>query len=62
MNYPIDTENHTLPDVMASKTGFKKVSTGIEGFDAIAHGGIPQGRTTLLSGTSGSGKTVCMPQ
>jgi circadian clock protein KaiC len=35
-----------------------KVPTGMEGFDEIAHGGIPKGRTTLVSGTSGAGKTV----
>ncbi|MBX2886250.1 MAG: circadian clock protein KaiC [Granulosicoccus sp.] len=36
----------------------KKLSTGITGFDAIANGGLPKGRTTLLSGTAGSCKTV----
>ena len=36
----------------------EKVPTDIIGFDEIAHGGIPKGRTTLLSGTSGSGKTI----
>jgi KaiC/GvpD/RAD55 family RecA-like ATPase len=35
-----------------------KLRTHIEGFDLISHGGLPQGRCTLLSGTSGSGKTV----
>jgi circadian clock protein KaiC len=35
-----------------------KVATGIAGFDEIAHGGIPKGRTTLISGTTGSGKTI----
>src|SRR3990167_5654889 len=35
-----------------------KLPTGINGFDEIAHGGIPKGRTTLISGTSGSGKTI----
>lgn len=43
---------------MASKTEIEKISTGINGFDEVAHGGIPKGRTTLVSGTSGSGKTV----
>ena len=38
--------------------GLEKIATGISGFDKIAYGGIPKGRTTLLSGTSGSGKTV----
>lgn len=36
----------------------KKLPTGIVGFDQIANGGIPMGRSTLLSGTAGSGKTV----
>jgi circadian clock protein KaiC len=35
-----------------------KIKTGIAGFDEISKGGIPQGRTTLVSGTSGSGKTL----
>ena len=35
-----------------------KTATGIPGFDFIAHGGMPLGRTTLLSGTAGSAKTV----
>ena len=36
----------------------KKINFGIEGFEVISEGGIPKGRTTLLSGTSGSGKTL----
>jgi len=43
-------------------TGVSKVATGILGFDEIAHGGIPEGRTTLLAGTSGSGKTIMAMQ
>jgi circadian clock protein KaiC len=39
-------------------TGLEKAKTGIMGFDEIAHGGIPKGRTTLVAGTSGSGKTI----
>jgi len=39
-------------------TGVEKIPTGVVGFDEIAHGGIPKGRTTLLAGTSGSGKTI----
>lgn len=35
-----------------------KISTGIPGFDIFSEGGLPQGRTTLLSGTAGSGKTI----
>ena len=36
----------------------QKLPTGITSFDVIAKGGLPQNRTTLLSGTAGSGKTV----
>lgn len=35
-----------------------KIGMGVEGFEVISQGGIPKGRTTLLSGTSGSGKTL----
>ncbi|MCB8985910.1 MAG: circadian clock protein KaiC [Ardenticatenaceae bacterium] len=35
-----------------------KLKTGIPGFDDITNGGLPQGRTTLISGTAGSAKTV----
>jgi circadian clock protein KaiC len=36
----------------------EKLPTGIESFDQIAEGGLPRNRTTLVSGTAGSGKTV----
>ena len=35
-----------------------KSSTGITGFDEITGGGLPSGRTTLLVGGPGSGKTI----
>jgi len=35
-----------------------KAPTGITGFDEICGGGLPRGRTTLLVGGPGSGKTV----
>lgn len=35
-----------------------KVPTGVSGFDEITGGGLPRGRTTLLAGGPGSGKTV----
>jgi circadian clock protein KaiC len=35
-----------------------KAATGITGFDGISGGGLPQGRSTLLLGGPGSGKTV----
>jgi circadian clock protein KaiC len=36
----------------------EKLPTGMAGFDIIAKGGLPRNRTTLISGTAGSGKTV----
>ncbi len=35
-----------------------KALTGIEGFDEITNGGLPRGRTTLIEGGPGSGKTI----
>jgi len=35
-----------------------KAPTGIEGFDEMTGGGLPQGRTTLFEGGPGCGKTV----
>lgn len=35
-----------------------RVEVGIPGFDSLALGGLPQGRTTLLAGSPGCGKTV----
>lgn len=36
----------------------EKIELGIPGFDTIGEGGIPGGRTTLVSGSAGSGKTI----
>jgi circadian clock protein KaiC len=36
----------------------ERLETGIPGLDALGFGGLPKGRTTLLTGTTGSGKTV----
>ena len=42
----------------AHSTAVQKLSTGISSFDVIAKGGLPKHRTTLVSGTAGSGKTI----
>ena len=46
-------EDQRLPD-----SGIEKSPTGIEGVDEITGGGLPRGRTSLLLGGPGSGKTV----
>lgn len=38
--------------------GIVKAPTGIAGFDELTGGGIPRGRTTLIAGGSGCGKSV----
>ncbi|MBD2654705.1 circadian clock protein KaiC [Synechocystis sp. FACHB-383] len=35
-----------------------KCPTGIQGFDEITNGGLPQGRPTLICGSAGCGKTL----
>ena len=46
----------------AEPAALPKIKSGIPGFDEISMGGIPKGRATLVSGTSGSGKTVFAAQ
>ncbi len=36
----------------------EKTPTGIKGLDEITYGGLPKGRTTLVAGSAGSGKTL----
>lgn len=36
----------------------ERLSTGIPGLDALLRGGLPRGRTIILSGVSGTGKTT----
>jgi predicted ATP-dependent serine protease len=47
-----------MEDITTETIGTIKVPTGICGFDSISKGGLPAGRTTLVVGTPGSGKTV----
>jgi len=46
--------NHKTPPA----PNLPKARTGIEGFDEITDGGLPKGRTTLVEGSAGSGKTI----
>jgi len=48
MRQPRDSRAHAL----------RKAPTGVTGFDGITRGGLPRGRTTLLGGGPGSGKTI----
>lgn len=44
-----------MPDI---DTHLPKAPTGIAGLDEILDGGLPQGRSTLVCGTAGCGKTL----
>src|SRR5689334_1271111 len=39
-------------------SALKKLETGVPGLDILTLGGIPEGRSTLVTGKSGTGKTV----
>ena len=39
----------------------ERIKTGVPGFDGLIEGGIPKGRSVLVSGATGTGKTIfCM--
>src|SRR4029079_14690528 len=42
----------------STPTSLAKVATGIDGFDELTGGGLPQGRPTLVCGGPGCGKTL----
>src|SRR4028119_1502963 len=54
--------NLTEQEKVLSPVGVQKIRTMIEGFDDISHGGLPSGRATIVSGTSGTGKTMLAVQ
>jgi circadian clock protein KaiC len=43
-------------------TVLERVKTGVNAFDELVMGGLPRARTTVVSGTPGSGKTVFATQ
>ena len=52
-----------LRDFWQSRTregGVQKLETGIDGFDELLEGGLPEGRVTLVSAGPGCGKTVLL--
>lgn len=44
--------------IVTNKKSLPKSPTGIKGLDEITFGGLPKGRTTLVAGSAGSGKTL----
>src|SRR3954454_9542107 len=41
-----------------SRVPLSKTPTGIDGLDEVTGGGLPKGRTTLVWGSAGCGKTL----
>ena len=39
-------------------TDIRRLETGVPALDQLLHGGIPEGRATLVTGRSGTGKTI----
>src|SRR5688572_32602005 len=51
-----ENDDLDVPDVL------ERVRTGVDAFDELVMGGLPRGRTTVVGGTPGSGKTVFATQ
>jgi circadian clock protein KaiC len=45
-------------NISTVRGGVEKIPTGIRGFDEVLEGGVPKGRTLLIIGSTGTGKTV----
>jgi circadian clock protein KaiC len=48
------SDSHTAP----ARPGLDKIPSGIRGLDEITGGGLPKGRTSLICGGPGAGKTL----
>jgi circadian clock protein KaiC len=51
-------ERSRAPDAGQQRWGLPKTRTGISGLDDVTGGGLPSGRTTLVCGPAGCGKTL----
>jgi circadian clock protein KaiC len=48
----------TAQDLPSNAVGLPKAATGIQGLDEVTGGGVPRGRSTLVCGPAGCGKTL----
>ncbi len=58
MASPTTIKKKTSSTSSASALALEKVPTGIRGLDQVTHGGFPKGRTALICGGPGAGKTL----
>ena len=54
----MDRKKETPDNPTLKITPLAKVGTGVDGFDEVLNGGYPAGRTTMLKGGPGAGKTL----
>jgi circadian clock protein KaiC len=54
----VNSKGHAMILRQEKPTALTKLATGIQGFDEITGGGLARGRTTLVMGGPGCGKTV----
>src|SRR3954467_1787453 len=54
----MDSNTHSIAHGADAAQPLPKAMTGIDGFDTITLGGLPQGRPTLVCGGAGCGKTL----
>jgi circadian clock protein KaiC len=54
----MDTTQDLASDAVFRATPLAKLGTGVEGLDDVLDGGFPKGRTTMIRGGPGSGKTL----
>jgi circadian clock protein KaiC len=57
-NTALKLKKKTNPAPNAASLVLEKVPTGIRGLDQVTHGGFPKGRTALVCGGPGAGKTL----
>src|SRR5215472_10278836 len=58
MASPTTIKKKIAPSSGTSALALEKVPTGIRGLDQVTHGGFPRGRTALVCGGPGAGKTL----
>lgn len=56
--FVLDIIRDLLVDSVFRATPLTKLGTGVHGLDEVLNGGFPQGRTTMIRGGPGSGKTL----
>ena len=54
----MDKTKNPYPAANPKATPLRKLGTGVDGLDEVLHGGYPDGRTTMVKGGPGAGKSL----